>query len=58
VNEAIAGFLVGPIIFDAADKLIKTGQAQTADKLDNPILCLLIFQQPNASELGVITAAA
>jgi len=60
VNEAIAGFLVGPKIVDATDKLIKVkaGQAQTTDKLDNPILCLLVFQQPNSIELGVITAAA
>jgi hypothetical protein len=49
MNEAIAGFLVGPKIVDATDKLIeaKAGQAQTTDKLDNPILCRPVFQQPN-----------
>ena len=61
MNEAIAGFLIGPKIFDATDKLIevKAGQTQTADKLDNPIFCLfLFFQKPHASKLGIITAAA
>jgi hypothetical protein len=61
VDEAIAGFLVGPKIVDATDKLIevKAGQVQTTDKLDNPTLCFLrVFQQPNGVDLGVITTAA